>query len=416
MGTFQIPLDIPDVEVLHVERNKVDDYIITVRSTNTSTRCNICGQEATKIHGYAKPLLLRHLPILGNQVYIRIKPVRYCCTQCDNAPTTTEQPEWYTRKSQMTHAYEEHLMRTLIGSTIQDVSRKEDIGYDSVKAALNRQIETEPDWDSFSELKLLGLDEIALKKGHKDFIVIVSTHIDGVTKIITVLPNRLKTTVKSFLENIPQELKKTVKTVCSDMYDGYINAAKEVFGKRVQVVVDRFHVAKSYRKCVDSLRKQELKRLKKELTDEEYKKLKGAMWALRKKEEDLTEEEDVILKNLFNHSKSLEIAYTLQNSLTDIFNQDYGKNKAAAEIKAWIREVKESELVCYEGFISSLEMHWDEILNYFYRQGRKNSGFVEGLNNKIKVIKRRCYGMLNVKSLYQRIYLDLEGYQLFVYS
>jgi transposase len=285
-----------------------------------------------------------------------------------------------------------------------------------VKAALNRQIETEPDWDSFSELKLLGLDEIALKKGHKDFIVIVSTHIDGVTKIITVLPNRLKTTVKSFLENIPQELKKTVKTVCSDMYDGYINAAKEVFGKRVQVVVDRFHVAKSYRKCVDSLRKQELKRLKKELTDEEYKKLKGAMWALRKKEEDLTEEEDVILKNLFNHSKSLEIAYTLQNSLTDIFNQDYGKNKAAAEIKAWIREVKESELVCYEGFISSLEMHWDEILNYFYRQGRKNSGFVEGLNNKIKVIKRRCYGMLNVKSLYQRIYLDLEGYQLFVYS
>lgn len=416
MGTFQIPLDIPDVEVLHVERNKVDDYIITVRSTNTSTPCNKCGQEATKIHGYAKPLLLRHLPILGNQVYIRIKPVRYCCTQCDNAPTTTEQPEWYTRKSQMTHAYEEHLMRTLIGSTIQDVSRKEDIGYDSVKAALNRQIETEPDWDSFSELKLLGLDEIALKKGHKDFIVIVSTHIDGVTKIITVLPNRLKTTVKSFLENIPQELKKTVKTVCSDMYDGYINAAKEVFGKRVQVVVDRFHVAKSYRKCVDSLRKQELKRLKKELTDEEYKKLKGAMWALRKKEEDLTEEEDVILKNLFNHSKSLEIAYTLQNSLTDIFNQDYGKNKAAAEIKAWIREVKESELVCYEGFISSLEVHWDEILNYFYRKGRKNSGFVEGLNNKIKIIKRRCYGMLNVKNLYQRIYLDLEGYQLFVYS
>lgn len=51
-----------------------------------------------------------------------------------------------------------------------------------------------------------------------------------------------------------------------------------------------------------------------------------------------------------------------------------------------------------------------EILNYFYRRGRKNSGFVEGLNNKIKTIKRRCYGLLSVETLFQRVYLDLEGY------
>ncbi len=416
MDTFQIPLGIPNVEVLRVERNKVNDYIITVRSSQTSTRCKTCSHKITKVHGHAEPLLLRHLPILGHQVYIRIKPIRYYCSHCDTTPTTTEQPDWYTQKSQMTHAYEEHLMRTLIGSTIQDVSRKEEIGYDSVKAVLNRQIETEPNWENFSKLELLGLDEIALKKGHKDFVVIVSTHISGVTKIISVLPNRLKITVKSFFELIPTRLKKTVKTVCSDMYDGYINAAKEVFGKQVHVVVDRFHVAKHYRKSIDSLRKQELKRLKKELTEDEYKKLKGAMWALRKKEEDLKEEDKLILKNLFNYSSSLKTAYTFQNSLTDLFNQDYGKTKASAEIKAWIRMVKESELVCFDGFISCLEEHWNEILNYFYRKGRKNSGFIEGLNNKIKIIKRRCYGMLNVKNLYQRIYLDQEGYQIFAYS
>lgn len=414
MNTMQIPLDIPDVNVLQVKRDKLGDYIITVESTKTSTPCKKCGQEATKVHEHGAPILLRHLPILDNPVYIRIKPVRYRCTQCDDFPTTTEQPEWYTQKSKVTHAYEKYLMRTLIGSTVQDVSLKEGIGYDNVESALDRQVETKPNWDHFIELGQLGLDEISLKKGHKNFVVIVSAHVNGFTKVITVLPNRLKSTVKSFLESIPIELKKTVKTVCSDMYDGYINAAKEVFGKDVRIVIDRFHVAKSYRKGVDSLRKKELKRLKEELTDEEYKSLKGAMWAMRKKEEDLTEDNEKVLSNLFNYSPLLEDAYIFQNSLTEIFNQDQGKGQAEREIKEWIRKVEERNLTCFNGFISTLETYWNEILNYFYRKGRKNSGFVEGLNNKIKVIKRRCYGILNVQNLYQRIYIDLEGYNLFL--
>ena len=129
-----------------------------------------------------------------------------------------------------------------------------------------------------------------MKKGHKDFVVIVSTRIDGALKVIAILPDRKKNTVKSFLEGIPEHIRKTIKTVCSDMYDGYINSAKEVLGEKVKVVIDRFHVAKNYRKCVDKLRKKELRRLKKELADVDNKKLKGAMWALRKKEENLTEE------------------------------------------------------------------------------------------------------------------------------
>ncbi|MBK1722581.1 transposase, partial [Thiocystis violacea] len=52
--------------------------------------------------------------------------------------------------------------------------------------------------------------------------------------------------------------------------------------------------------------------------------------------------------------------------------------------------------------------HFEEIANYFV--GRQTSGFVEGLNNKLKVIKRRCYGMTNLNHLYQRVYLDLNGY------
>jgi hypothetical protein len=78
--------------------------------------------------------------------------------------------------------------------------------------------------------------------------------------------------------------------------------------------VDRFHVARLYRKGLDTLRKQELKRLKEELSEEDYRELKGAMWGLRKKKEKPTREDKALLKKLFNYSPSLEKAYQLQTT------------------------------------------------------------------------------------------------------
>ena len=74
-----------------------------------------------------------------------------------------------------------------------------------------------------------------------------------------------------------------VENICSDMYDGFINPAKEVFGSKVNIIIDRFHVAKNYRSAMETLRKKEMKRLKADLSEEDYKKLKNIMWLLRKK-------------------------------------------------------------------------------------------------------------------------------------
>ncbi|MFO1434314.1 MAG: transposase [Candidatus Competibacteraceae bacterium] len=98
--------------------------------------------------------------------------------------------------------------------------------------------------------------------------------------MLAVLPNRLKATVKEFLESIPAPLKATIQTVCIDMYDGYANAVYEVL-PGTTVVVDRFHVAQAYHDSVDQLRKQELKRLQQELPEAEYEPLKGLMWVVR---------------------------------------------------------------------------------------------------------------------------------------
>ena len=138
---------------------------------------------------------------------------------------------------------------------------------------------------------MIGIDEIALKKGHKDFVTIVTMRVGNTTRILAVLKDRKKETVKTFFSRIPTRVRKTVRAVCSDMYDGFIHAAKEVFGDKVKIIIDRFHVAKLYRKGVDTLRKAEMKRLKNTLVKEEYAKLKNVMWILRKDTKNLLDEE-----------------------------------------------------------------------------------------------------------------------------
>nr|QNO55215.1 hypothetical protein MHJDHPNH_00017 [Methanosarcinales archaeon ANME-1 ERB7] len=411
MTKIEIPLDIPDVKIENIEINKEGDIIITVRSTVKGTRCHKCGRKITKPHGHDQEITLRHLSILGRKVYIRIRPARYQCTHCSGNPTTTQKLQWYEPRSPHTIAYEEHVLRELVGSTVSDVSIKEDLGYEAVMGIIQRHIKTEVEWSEIERLDVIGIDEISLKKGHKDFVTVVTARTDGRIIILAVLNGRKKSTVKAFLASIPKRLKKTILALCSDLYEGYINAAKEVFGANVIIVVDRFHVAKLYRKGFDGLRKKELKRLKKELSKEEYKKLKGAMWILRKDIEGLKVEDLEVLKWLFKCSPILELAYKLCNELTDIFEGDYSKSEAKRKINRWKKRVIKSRLSCFNRFLSTLDKWMDGITNYFIN--RQTSGFVEGFNNKIKVIKRRCYGILNVKHLFQRIHLDLEGYSLF---
>jgi transposase len=298
-----------------------------------------------------------------------------------------------------------------VNSTVTDVSIKEGLGYEAVMGIIDRHIGKAVDWRSISQLGVVGLDEISLKKGHQDFVTIVSSRCGEQTTVVAVLEGRKKETIKAFLSSIPTQLHGAIEAVCTDMYDGYINAAKEVFGKKVPVVTDRFHVAKLYRKGVDKLRKQELKRLKEDLPEEDYRELKGAMWLLRKDKAELSQPELNTLACLFICSPLLEMAYEECNELTAIFDAHISKRRAIKRIRKWKKRIEKSELVCFDDFLHTFDKYKPEIINYF--DGRFNSGFVEGLNNKIKVIKRRCYGILNVDHLFQRIHLDLRGYSLF---
>jgi transposase len=406
-----VPLGIPDVRVLKTEINSRGELIITVESTKVGTTCRRCGRWTDKFHGHDDWVSLRHLPVFGRPTYLRYRPRRYQCLECEEHPTTTQRLDWQDANSPHTFAFDEHLLLQLVESTIEDIRLKEQVGYEAVLGALERRVSVEVDWSAFTALWVLGLDEIALKKGHRDFVTIVTARLaDGQVVLLGVLPDWEKDTVIAFLRSIPERLCQTIRSVCCDMYEGFTEAVREEL-KTACIVVDRFHVTRYYHQAADDLRQSELKRLKQELPPEEYQLLKGSMWAFRKKSPDLRPEERQVLRRLFGYAPKLKQAYDLRQQLTAIFDQMISPAVAKRKIRNWIQRVKISELRCFDAFLKTLEHWWEEIIHYFV--DRESSGFIEGLNNKLKVLKRRCYGIFNLRHLFQRIYLDLEGYRLF---
>ncbi len=262
-STFSIDLGLPHVEILDVQTDQQGHYHIEIRSTETEGCCRHCGATTTHFHGYDRKITLQHLPILGKECHLHLKLPRFRCDICPTKPTTTLQPVWRRQNSAYTTDFEKYLLRSLINSTISDVSRKESIGEGVITRLLDAYTETEIDWERVTVIGQLGIDEIALKKGHKDFVTIVTSRFQGEIRVLAVLKDRKKATVVQFFRSIPKELHKTIASVCSDFYEGFINAARQVLGKRIRIVIDRFHLAKLYRKGLDTLRKQEMRLLKK---------------------------------------------------------------------------------------------------------------------------------------------------------
>jgi transposase len=410
---IQIPaelLGLSNISIVSSSINYKKELIIVVESTAKVIPCPKCGKP-TEPFGYSRPAQIRHLPVFGLKTFIEITPRRGRCSYCDDHPTTTEQPDWYERRSRNTKAYENYLMTSLINSTIQDVSIKEDIGYHVIEKVLERHIAAEVDFRKIKKVGILGIDEIALKKGHNDYVTIATSRLGDTTRILGVLEGKKKETVKEFFNKIPKRLHRSIVAVCCDLCDNYIEAANDVFGDKVPVVADRFHVARLYRKCLVDIRIKELKRLRKELSEDEYRNLKDAIAILVKKKELYTKDDLNTLKPLFKYSPAIKASCKLCLELTTIFNTNHRKKTAENKINEWIEKVEKSNLVGFNSFIKTLKKYKNIILNYFNK--RQTSGFVEGLNNKIKVIKRRCYGIFKAESLFRRITLDLDGYNLF---
>ena len=237
---------------------------------------------------------------------------------------------------------------------MEDVSQKEGISYESVAGVLERRIGSKVDWAAIEGIEILGIDEIALKKGHRDYVTLVTGRMKiGENQILGVLAGHEKAEVLNFLRMIPLRITESVQAVCCDLWEAYTEAAREVLPS-ARIVADRFHVARHYRDAVDEVRKQELHRLKKELPKSEYEKLNGSFRVFRKNAVDLSKQERKVLRHFFKYSASAKQAYLLREQLTAIFNKNLSKKQAQSKIRGWMQKVQNSGLKCYENFLKLL--------------------------------------------------------------
>ena len=190
---ISFPLDIPQVDVMSTKQTRDGKFIIQVESRQETTECGICQQAIPCNYGHGQEIRLRHLPILGQETVIAIRPQRAQCPTCMHNPTTTQVLSWYEQRSPHTQAYDQYLMKLLIGSTVADVSLKEKVGYDAILGTLQRQVGSEVNWDEVQNLGTIGIDEVAHKKGRKSYrAVITARQDDGTVIILAVLNNRKK--------------------------------------------------------------------------------------------------------------------------------------------------------------------------------------------------------------------------------
>jgi transposase len=234
---INIPPGPPNVRVLGMTKTEKGEWLIRVESTLTETRCRKCDRLISHSHGFANPIRLRHLPLFEVPVSIELRPKRYRCPWCEGHPTTTEQLSWYEPRSPNTKPYEQWLLRLLINSTITDVSQKLNLTEETVSGVLERWIETKVDWSTLQSIEVLGIDEISLKRGHRDFVTIVSTPTAEGVKVLAVLADRQKETVTAYLASMPVHVRSKIQRVCIDMYQGYANAVREKL-QDAKLVVD----------------------------------------------------------------------------------------------------------------------------------------------------------------------------------
>jgi len=410
--TITLPFDVPEVRVLASRVLEDSTLLIEVESTLRTAQCHCCGREIDRFHGFDRPIQLRHLPAFGREVLIEIRPKRYRCPHCAGGPTTTQHCTWYDPNRPHTTAFEQEMLKRLVHSTVADVSRQFDLGVKAVEGIMDHRVAPVVDWTAFTALETLGIDEVALCKGHGHYVAVIwARDAQDHTHVLAVLPDRLQATVQGFLETIPDPLKATVRRVCIDRWEGYAGAVAAAL-PNAQIVVDRFHVAVQYRQVVDEVRKQECRRLNAGRPADQALPTAERRPLVRREWPSLTPAEQGQLVELFEQTPTLASAYILRTVLTAIFECTPDRATAQARIEAWSAQVKASGLSCFDKFLNTLHNWKDGILNYF--EGGHSSGFVEGLNNKLKLLKRRCFGLDDPVELFRRLWLDIEGPRLWV--
>lgn len=360
--------------------------------------CTRCGALSSSLH-QEEHRCIRHLDVWGKRTFLHFMARRFECEHCGR--TFTEELPFVDSHRRQSLAFEKHVYESCLGSTRKAVAVREGLSHSTVKEIFNYWAALKQARRIPGATRVLGIDEISLKKRHKQFVLVIS---DIARKcILAVLPDREKKTLERWIDGLSFEERKSIRFVSIDMWAPYHQAARNKL-PHAQVVVDRFHVMKQLNTRLTQLRTEHQKGLPAEMRSE----IKGSRWILVRNRSELSPIEEEKLKKVLELCPELRTLYLLKEEFRSIFEKINCREKAARFLSAWMLRATYTGNKYLAKFVTTLRNWWEEILNYFI-EGITN-GFVEGLNNALRTIIRIAFGYRNFVNFRLRAFAGLGAF------
>jgi len=359
-------------------------------------RCHACGQLAQTVHSATRKFV-RDLSLADFSLMLQIEYRKIWCGSCGGV--RVEQLEFVDTHQRVTHrlaAYAAQLCKA--GLSVEAVAHHLDLDPKTVKAIDKAALEAEFGQTTYDGLKRLAIDEIAVKKGH-NYMTVVLDYDTG--RVVWMGEGRQNATIDAFFEAMPTEVREGIEAVAIDMWEPYINAVKR-WCPQADVVFDLFHVVKAFNKVIDDIRNEEFRKAAGDLRE----LLKGSKYLFLKNWGNLKRDGRVQLEEILDLNARLNTLYWLKDLLAHIWDYYY-PGWAMKMLAEWCEVARQDGHPALVKFAEKLERHQYGIISHCKHQIHTSK--LEGVNNKIKVVKRIAYGFHDIEYFALKVKQALPG-------
>jgi transposase len=294
-----------------------------------------------------------------------------------------------------TKRYARHVGRQCRTQSIADVARSERLDWHTVKRLEMRYMQEQLERAGKPRPAVIGIDEISVRKGHEYRIVV--SDLERRRPIWFGGHDRSEASMDQFYDFLGEKQAQRIRLAVMDMWKAF-RKSTQTKAPSAAILFDKFHVLRHLSEALDRVRKEEYARL----TGQQRTFIKGQKYALLSHPQNLNGDARKNLKLLLAANKRLNTAYMLKESFAQLW--DYNSEAWARKFfENWRAQLKWQRLKPYEKFAELIERHWEGIAAYCQPENKVALGFVEGLNNKIRILQRRAYGIRDEEYLKLKI-------------
>ncbi len=327
------------------------------------------------------------------RIYLEVEVRRVQCRRCGKVKR--ERLDFLADNPFYTKRFAHYVGRRCRQATVQAIARELHLDWETVKRLEMQYMRAQLAKAGTPAPKAIGIDEISIRKRHT-YRIVVSDLIRG-RPIWFGGEDRSEASLRQFYDWLGEKRTKRIRLAVMDMWKAFYNATAAA-APQAAVLYDKFHILRHLGEALDKVRKTEYARLKGK--DRTY--IKGQKYTLLSHRENLTCEGRQALRTLPAANQRLHTAYLLKESFGQLW--DYQREGWARRFfENWRTSLKWQRLKPYEEFAEMIDRHWDGIAAYCQPENKVSLGFVEGLNNKIRVIQRRAYGLRDEEYLRLKI-------------